>query len=170
MGDVYQRIVALLSQHKLDYGVMEHPPEGRTDLASIIRGHPLKDAAKSMLVEVEGTAAPDGRDYVLAVVPGDRRVDFAAIKHLRGGRKARLAPPDLAAQLTGCTMGAVPPFAFHPKVSVLACEHLKASTAIVFNAGRLDCSISLCPRAYFDLDHAQPARISKEAAPLKVPA
>jgi Ala-tRNA(Pro) deacylase len=146
---------------------MEHAPEGRTDLASLIRGHPLRDAAKSMLVEVEGTAAPDGREYVLAVVPGDRRVDFAAIKHLRGGRKARLAPADLATELTGCTMGAVPPFAFHPKVSVLACEHLKASTAIVFNAGRLDCSISLCPRSYFGLNHAQAARISKEAPPLK---
>ncbi|WP_404381105.1 YbaK/EbsC family protein [Caenispirillum salinarum] len=169
MGDVYQRIVALLSQHELDYGIMKHAPEGRTDLASIIRGHPLKDAAKSMLVEVEGTATPEGREYVLAVVPGDRRVDFAAIKQLRGGRKARLAPADLATELTGCTMGAVPPFAFHPSISVLACEHLKASTAIVFNAGRLDCSISLCPQAYFTLNHARPARISK-AAKLREPA
>jgi Ala-tRNA(Pro) deacylase len=43
--------------------------------------------------------------FVLAVVPGDRRLDLKAVAKLVGGRKGSFAQAAVAETLTGCRSG-----------------------------------------------------------------
>ncbi|MFF5017223.1 YbaK/EbsC family protein [Streptomyces sp. NPDC001165] len=49
------------------------------DLASELRGHPLDQAVKCLVVRV---STGRSRRYVLAVVPGDRRLDMTRVREL----------------------------------------------------------------------------------------
>jgi Ala-tRNA(Pro) deacylase len=148
--DIHDRIMALLAESGADYRTMEHEPEGRTDLASRIRGHVLSQAAKAMVVAVRH-CDNERRRFVLAVVPGDRRVSFDAIARVLRGRGASLASTHEATMLTNCTMGAVPPFSFHPQLVLIVDEDLMAEPQIVFSAGRLDRSVFIRSDDYFRL-------------------
>jgi Ala-tRNA(Pro) deacylase len=75
-------------------------------------------------------------------------VNFGSVAAALGGRDARLAPSEDAAAITGCTMGAVPPFSFHEDLQVIVDGALLEETEIVFNAGRLDQSIFLATEDY----------------------
>ena len=69
-----------------------------------------------------------------------------------GGKKASLASRDLARELTGCEIGAIPPFSFNPDLCLLVDPSLRERhEEIVFNAGRLDASILLNTEDYFRL-------------------
>ncbi|MBM3532583.1 MAG: YbaK/prolyl-tRNA synthetase associated domain-containing protein [Alphaproteobacteria bacterium] len=145
MPDVFDRLVALLEGEKADFRVIEHEPEGRSEHISKIRGNHPSQAAKAMVVAVKG---PEGRKFVLAVLPGDRRVDFSGIAKAVGGRKAALAAPEEAKRLTECEMGAVPPFSFSGELTLLVDPNLLNHDKLAFNAGRLDRSMFLATKSY----------------------
>jgi Ala-tRNA(Pro) deacylase len=145
MADVFDRLVALLEAEKADFRVIEHKPEGRSELISKIRGNHPSQAAKAMVVAVK---AAEGRKFVLAVLPGDRRVNFGAIAKAVGGKKAALAAPEEAKRLTDCEMGAVPPFSMSSDLTLVVDPDLLTHDSIAFNAGRLDRSMFLSTKSY----------------------
>jgi Ala-tRNA(Pro) deacylase len=80
--DVYARLIAELDASGCRYRLIEHAPEGRTEVVSALRGHVLASAAKCLILLVK--IGKKQTRYVLAVVPGDARVDLAAVKALLG--------------------------------------------------------------------------------------
>lgn len=144
--NIYYRIVDFLSANGVPFREITHAPEGRTDLASAIRGHCITQAAKAMVVEVRGVSA--NPHYVLAVVPGHRKVALKRLARTLGGSRAQFAAPETAAALTGCVMGAVPPLSFNAKLGTIMDRGLMDVPEIVFNAGRLDRSFVLATSAY----------------------
>src|SRR5256885_15197913 len=75
----------------------------------------------------------------LAVLPGDRKLDFKRLAQAVGVRKATLASPEEAQAATGCAMGSVPPFSFKPQVRLVVGPALvEPFGEIPFHAGRLD--------------------------------
>jgi Ala-tRNA(Pro) deacylase len=158
--DTYSQLMDLLAGAR--YRVMDHEPEGRTDAASAIRGHRLEQAAKCMVV---GIKSDRGTRYVLAVIPGHRRVDFKRLRRLLDGRDAVLAPPADAERLAGCVSGSIIPFSFHHELELVVDPDLLEQPELFFNAARLDRSIALTTEDYVTL--AQPfvkERISRPAA------
>lgn len=145
MADVFDRLVALLEAEKADFRVIEHVPEGRSEHISKIRGNLPSQAAKAMVMAVK---TAEGRKFVLAVLPGDRRVDFAGIAKAVGGKKSSLAAPEEAKRLTECEMGAVPPFSFSDELVLVVDPNLLTYDQIAFNAGRLDRSMFLATASY----------------------
>ncbi|MBM3549731.1 MAG: YbaK/prolyl-tRNA synthetase associated domain-containing protein [Alphaproteobacteria bacterium] len=145
MPDVFDRLRALLEAEKADFRVIEHEPEGRSEQISKIRGNHPSQAAKAMVVAVK---AAEGRKFVLAVLPGDRRVDFSGIAKAVGGKKAALAAPEEARRLTECEMGAVPPFSFSDELTLVVDPNLLTHDKLAFNAGRLDRSMLLATKSY----------------------
>ncbi|MEU6220855.1 YbaK/EbsC family protein [Streptomyces sp. NPDC047022] len=129
--------------------MIPHPPEGRTDVASRLRRHPLEQAAKSIVVRV--ATGKRSRRYVLAVVPGDHRVDLDALAQRYGGREASFAAREVAERLAGSISGSITPFAFSPELDLLVDEGLLVHDEIYFNAGRLDLSVALCVADYVAL-------------------
>ena len=145
MPDVFDRLKALLEQEKADFRVIEHEPEGRSEQISKIRGNDPSQAAKAMVVAVK---TGEGRKFVLAILPGNRRVDFAGIAKAVGGKKAALAAPEEARRLTECEMGAVPPFSFNEELILVVDPDLLVHDKLAFNAGRLDRSMFLATQSY----------------------
>jgi Ala-tRNA(Pro) deacylase len=137
-ASTYSRIMSLLDGHGVQYRVIDHEPQGRTHLASVVRGHPLAQAAKCMVVEVQV------HHYVLCVVPGDVRVDLDAVRRLYGGTNARLAQRETAERLTGCERGTIAPFSFRPDaLDLIADPRLLEHEKLYFNAARLDRSVAI---------------------------
>lgn len=137
---MFDRLNDLLTQENARFRVIRHPAEGTSAKVAEIRGTLPGQGAKAMLCRVK--EVPDV--LVLAVLSGDRKVDFKKVARAVGGKKASLASPEDAAALTGCVMGAVPPFSFWPEVRLVVDPRLiDEHGEIAFNAGRLDTSIVL---------------------------
>ncbi|HET6501521.1 MAG TPA: YbaK/EbsC family protein [Amycolatopsis sp.] len=156
MTAVYEKLIATLDEGGARYRVIEHAPEGRTELVSELRGHSLDQAAKCIVVRVKVTKKIS--KYVLAVVPGNRRVDLAAIKNLLDGVYVSFAETETAERLTGSRSGTILPFAVNPELRLVVDPALLAHDEIYFNAGALDKSLALRVEDYVAL--AEPAVVS----------
>lgn len=159
-SEVFDRIVALLTEAKATFRVIEHEAEGRSEKISVIRGNRPDQAAKAMVLDVRGGGG--GRRHVLAILPGSRKLDFAAVAALFEARKCGFASPDTAQALTGCVMGAVPPFALDPALTMVVDEDLLANDTLFFNAGRLDRSMELDTKDWLAAVKPRIARIAAE--------
>ena len=157
-SDVFDKLVALLSDAKAKFRVIEHEAEGRSEKISVIRGNRPEQAAKAMVLDVRGGGG--GRRNVLAILPGSRKLDFAAVATLFEARKCGFASPDTAQALTGCVMGSVPPFALDPAMSIVVEEDLLANETLFFNAGRLDRSMELDTQDWLAVARPRVARIA----------
>lgn len=139
MSDVHEQLRLLLDREGATYRVIEHEAEGRTEVIAAIRGNRLDQAIKSIVVQVR--LSKKENIYCLANVPGDCRIDFNGIKNHFNAESAAFAARDKAQELTGCVIGAIPPFSFNNQLQVLADPLIQENVEVVFNAGRLDRSI-----------------------------
>src|SRR5271157_1391404 len=145
--DIHERLCELLDREGVIYRVVEHEPEGRTEFIAKIRGNKPEQAIKSIVVQVR-FGKKESR-YYLANVPGHCRVDLAAIQSIFNGTDASVAPREKAEELTGCVIGAIPPFSFNEQLILLADPLIQQNQEVVFNAGRLDRSIFMRSADYF---------------------
>ncbi len=145
-SDTYSRLIAWLDAQGVAYRLIDHAPEGRTDVVSPLRGNALAQAAKCLVLMVK--LGKKVTRYVLAVVPGDARVDLPAVKALLGGTYAAFASPEVAERLSGSVMGTVLPFSFTPELELIVDPALLEHEEIYFNAARLDRSMALKTSTY----------------------
>ena len=158
MSDVHQQLCDLLDREGARYRVIEHEPEGRTEVIATIRGNRIEQSIKSIVVQVRLTKKEN--IYCLANVPGDCRIDFGGIKaHLHADSVA-FAAREKAQELTGCVIGAIPPFSFSDQLQVLADPRIQENEDVVFNAGRLDRSIFMKLDDYIRIAKPQLAKIA----------
>jgi len=160
-ADVFDRLVTLLREAKATFRIIEHEAEGRSEKISVIRGNRPEQAAKAMVLDVRGGGG--GRRHVLAILPGNRKLDFVAVAALFEARKCGFASPESAEALTGCVMGSVPPFSLNPDLSVVVDADLLANQTLFFNAGRLDRSMELDTRDWIAVARPRIARIATKA-------
>ena len=165
VADTYARLTALLDQHGARYRLIDHPPEGRTEVVSPLRGNALSQAAKCIVVMVK--IGKKVTRYVLAVVPGDARLDLGAVKALLGGTYVAFASPDIAERLAGSVAGTILPFSFDPALELIVAPSLLENDELYFNAARLDRSLALRTEDYLALAKPRLARIaeSRDATP-----
>ncbi len=160
-ADVFAQLVALLSDAKAKFRVIEHQAEGRSEAISIIRGNRPDQAAKAMVLDVRGGGG--GRRHVLAILPGSARLDFGAVAALFEARKCGFASPESAQEITGCVMGSVPPFALSPDLAIVVDEDLLSNETLFFNAGRLDRSMELDTKDWLAVAKPRVAKIAAKA-------
>ena len=160
-SDVFDKLVVLLSEAKARFRVIEHEAEGRSENISAIRGNRPEQAAKAMVLDLRGGGG--GRRHVLAILPGSRKLDFAAVASLFEARKCGFASPETAQELTGCVMGSVPPFALDPALAIVVEEDLLANETLFFNAGRLDRSMELDTKDWIAVARPRVAKIAAKA-------
>jgi hypothetical protein len=78
--NMYERLISMLDEHGARYRLIEHSAEGRTEIVSRMRGHELRAAAKCIILLVK--LGRKQKQFVLAVVPGDKKISLAEIKSL----------------------------------------------------------------------------------------
>jgi len=142
----YDRLIADLDAAGARYRLIDHPPEGQTELVSALRGNDVAQAAKCLIVMVK--VGKKQTRYVLAVVPGDARLDLQAVKTLLDGTYVAFAGKDKAEELAGSVSGTVLPFSYDPRLELVADPSLLEQPELYFNAARLDRSIALATEDY----------------------
>lgn len=157
--ETYERLIALLDERQAQYRLIDHAPEGRTELVSALRGNVLAQAAKCIVLMVK--IGKKVTKYVLAVIPGDAQVDLRAVNSLKGGTYIAFASPEIAERLAGSVAGTILPFSFTPDIELIVDPSLLHLDEIYFNAARLDRSLALRTSDYVAI--AQP-RVSQIAA------
>lgn len=145
-SSTYDRLIALLDANHASYRLIDHPAEGRTDVVSPMRGHPIAQAAKCMIVMAK--IGKKATKYLLVVVPGDARVDLAALKSLVRGTYISFATPEAAEDLAQSVVGTILPFAFDDRLELIVDPEVFTSTEMFFNAARLDRSVALATADY----------------------
>jgi Ala-tRNA(Pro) deacylase len=144
--DRYVHLIAELRSAGARFRLIDHAPEGRTDLVSALRGHDVAQAAKCLVVMVK--IGKKQTRYVLAVVPGSARVDLKALKELLGGTYAAFAATEKAEQLAGSVSGTVLPISYDPRLELVVDPSLLVFPELFFNAARLDRSVALATDDY----------------------
>jgi Ala-tRNA(Pro) deacylase len=158
INDIHKQLCDLLDQEGATYRVLEHEPEGRTEMIAKIRGNRIEQSIKSIVVQVRLNRKEN--IYCLANVPGDCRIDFDGIKNYFNADSVAFASREKAQELTGCVIGAIPPFSFSDQLQVLADPLIQDNEEVVFNAGRLDRSIFMRLDDYLRIAKPQLVKIA----------
>lgn len=153
MSDIHEQLRALLDQEGATYRVIEHEPEGRTEVIARIRGNRIEQSIKSMVLQVRLTRKEN--IYCLANVPGNCRIDFDGVKNYFHADSVAFAQREKAQELTGCVIGSIPPFSFNDQLQLLADPLIQENDEVVFNAGRLDRSIMMKLSDYLRIANPQ---------------
>ena len=161
MMDIHEQLKSLLDRENASYRLIEHEPEGRTEVIARIRGNQIQQSIKSMVLQVR--LKPKENIYCLANIPGDCRVDFAAVKSHFKLDSVAFAQREKAQELTGCVIGAIPPFSFDEHLILLADPLIQQNEEVVFNAGRLDRSIMMKLSDYLRVAQPQLVSIARRA-------
>ncbi|HSX30355.1 MAG TPA: YbaK/EbsC family protein [Candidatus Saccharimonadales bacterium] len=127
----------LLEESHIDYERVEHEPVYTSEQAAAVRGFTLQQGAKSLLFKV------GSGDFVLVVVPGDKRVDSRKLKKLLRVKDARFARPEEVQAQLGCEIGACYPLGKVAGLRTLCDLCVGRNETIAFNPGRHDVSIKL---------------------------
>ncbi|MDP1743640.1 MAG: threonine--tRNA ligase [Candidatus Amesbacteria bacterium] len=160
-NDLYSKLIALLDKHHAKYRLIDHVPEGRTEIVSPMRGNKLSQAAKCMVLTVN--LGKKEIKYVLGVVPGDKQIDFNAIKTLLHASYVSFTPQELTEKLAQSVVGTVLPFSFSPELELIVDPSLLTNEEIFFNAARLDRSMALLAKDYVSIVKPRLADIAKSS-------
>lgn len=90
----------------------------------------------------------DATEYVVAVVPADRRLSLKAVAKAAGHRNAAMADPHVAERRTGYVVGGISPLGQVTAHRTFLDESVLEHETIVVSAGKRGMSVELSP---FDL-------------------
>ena len=135
-ASVFQRIEDLLASGPVAYKVMRHEPVYTSQDAARVRGTPLSSGAKALICKGES-------DFVMIVLPADRKLASGEVRRARGWRKMRFASEDEVFELTGLRPGSIPPFGSLFGLRTLCDRRLADNATINFNAGDHSISVSM---------------------------
>ena len=156
-ADVFDQLVTLLNEAKAKFRVIEHEAEGRSEAISVIRGNRPDQAAKAMVLDVRGGGA--GKRHVLAILPGNRKLDFVPLRTVRGAQmRLRLARHGAGADRLRHGLGAA-------VFAQSGARHrgrrgFARNETLFFNAGRLDRSMELDTKDWLAVARPRIARIA----------
>lgn len=101
---VAARIVDLFAAHGVAITVRDHDPARTAVEAASLRGTPLADGCKAIVMKL-------GRDFAVLAFAADRQIDNRKLRQRLGVRRYRFATADELSELTGGLVpGSVPPF------------------------------------------------------------
>ena len=154
MHKPYEAILRLLDSTHTKYEWIRHEPVFTSEQAAAIRGMSIEQGAKSLLFKTkEGT-------FVLAVMPGNKRVDSKLMKAYLRTKSIRFATPEEVVDQMGCEIGSCYPFGVVAGLRTLIDLSLGKNEIISFNPGRHDISIKLRYEDYQKLAQAEEAIIT----------
>lgn len=133
---IFSRIVELLDKNQIQYVSKRHAPTLTSADSARERGEPLKIGAKALLVKTD-------KEFLLAVLPADRRLDTKALREIVHSKNIRFATAEELLNLTGLVPGSVPPFGNILGIKMFVDEALFREEYMAFNAGSLEISIKM---------------------------
>jgi Ala-tRNA(Pro) deacylase len=136
MSTPYEKIISFLKQHNVVFEEIEHEPVYTSEQAAKVRGMSLSSGAKSLLLKAEN-------DFVLVILPGDKRLDSKLLKSYLSVKNIRFATPEEVEHIMGCQIGACYPFGNLIGIRTFVDKSLTDCKEIFFNPGVHDKSIKM---------------------------
>jgi Ala-tRNA(Pro) deacylase len=156
-SSVFERVESLLKQHGIVFRVLRHEPVYTSEEAARVRGTPLASGAKALICKGES-------DFVMFVVPEDRKLDSHAVRRGKGWRKLRFATREEVAELTGLVPGSIPPLGSLFGLPTLCDERLGENEVINFNAGDHGISVSMRYADYIEIEKPELGKFADQPA------
>src|SRR5262249_12247240 len=141
----FDRLSEKLTAAGVSFTVTRHAPVYTSEEAAAIRGAPLCSGAKALVVKA-------GEEFVLLVVPADRKLDSKKARARLGVKSMRFPSREEVQQLTGLQPGAIPPFGSLFGLSTRCDPALSLNDRINFNAGDHGISISMTHTDYLAVE------------------
>jgi Ala-tRNA(Pro) deacylase len=133
---VFVRLERLLTDRGVPFDVLRHAPVFTSAEAAAVRGTALASGAKALVCKADG-------EFLMFVLPADRKLDSKAIRAARGCRSLRFADREEVTRLTNLQPGSIPPFGSLFGLPTLCDTRLAEHARINFNAGDNAISISM---------------------------
>lgn len=137
MQGPYKAIIRLLDEAHIAYEKFDHEPVHTSEEAAAVRGVSMSQAAKALLFKTK-----EG-NFVLVVLPGDKRADSRKLKDYLHTKAIRFATPEEVEAQMGCKIGACYPLGVVAGLRTLVDQSLGQNQEIFFNPGRHDVSIKM---------------------------
>ncbi len=144
MKNIFERIKEIVDENKVTYQLQEHPPAYTSEQSAAYRKEPLKIGAKAMVLKTD-------TEFVMLVIPGDRKIDSTAVKRIFRTKNLRFASKEELMQITGLVPGAIPPFGSLFNTPMLVDKALLEEEYLAFNAGSLEKSIKMKTKDYVEI-------------------
>ena len=151
---VLEKIREMLLKEKKEFELMEHEPVFTCKQAAEVRGTPLKEGAKALVLKSE-------KGYIMAVLPGDKEIDVDKLKKILRVSRLELAAPEDVKKMSGCGVGSVPPFGNIFGIDLFVDKSLKENKGVNFNAGSHTTSIKMSSVAYLELAKGKEAEFCR---------
>ena len=125
----FQKIKKLLEESKVQFEVHEHEPVFTSEQAAKVRGVEMKTGVKAIVM------ANKKGNYLMALVPADRKIDAKKLGELSGFGRMSFAKPEEVIAVTNCESGSVPPFGNIWNLPTFADKRLLENEEANFNVG-----------------------------------
>lgn len=157
-GSVFDRLCQLLDAHGVPYQVLRHAPVYTSQEAAAVRGTSLASGAKALICKADD-------QFVMIVLPADRKLASKLVRQTAGIRSLRFASPEEVAQLTGLRPGAIPPFGSLFNLPTWCDAALADQPQINFNAGDHALSIKMSFADYQAVERPKWGHYAEPAGP-----
>ena len=145
---VRDRLENWLKQNGVPFTVLRHEPVFTSEQAAAVRGTSLASGAKGLVVKA-------GRQFVLLVLPADRKLDSRKARDALKVKALRFASKEEVQTLTGLQPGAIPPFGSLFELATYCDPALGENPSINFNAGDHAISIQMAYSDYVQVEKPQ---------------
>lgn len=122
-------MVSFLREKNARFELLEHEPVFTSADAARVRGVHASMGVKAIVLKT----ASGG--FVLACVPGDKKVDTKKLSDILGEKRVFLASPPEVLELTGCEIGSVSPLCAIFGIRVLFDKTVFDNELVEFNVG-----------------------------------
>jgi Cys-tRNA(Pro)/Cys-tRNA(Cys) deacylase len=116
----------------------EHEEKG-AEFAARATGFPLDRTVKTLVIEL------GGRNYCLALLPGDRQLDMKQLAQVYAVKRAAMAAAATAERLTGYLVGGISPFGTKKVLPAVMEKRIRKYTEVLINAGQRGVMIKMAP-------------------------
>ena len=135
------RAVQFLKRKMIRFEVVRYPHEEKgAEFAALSIGFPLEQTAKTLVADL------GHRRYCLALMPGNRRLDFKLLAALFGVKRAGLADTATAERLTGYLVGGISPFETKQTLPTVLDEQIRMFDTVMINGGQRGVMLKIAPK------------------------
>jgi len=109
-------------------------------------GMPVAQVVKAMLVQRAASSGRGRHEFVLIVIPGDRRLSLKKVGNAFGDKNVKMASQRDVQRITGYQVGAVSVMGFRrDDVPGYVDQHVMELERVIISAGRPDVGLGLLP-------------------------
>jgi Ala-tRNA(Pro) deacylase len=135
-ASVFDRLQDWLNRSGVSFTILRHEPVFTSEQAAAVRATPLASGAKALVIKA-------GDEFVLLVLPADRKLDSRKARDVLGVKSLRFATKEEVQKLTGLQPGSIPPFGSLFQLPTYCDPALGDNASINFNAGDHAISIQM---------------------------